>query len=63
MKTSIYTFLHKKWQEENDQGMYMVFMDGRRKAVNDAMVDVHSCDAMYDQEILERVFSEIMHMN
>ena len=63
MKTSIYTFLNEKWQEENEQGIYMVFMDDRRQAINNAMVDALGGDAMYDKETLERLFLQFSLLN
>lgn len=60
MKTSIYTFLHEKWLEEDDDGISAVFISSHRQAILDAMVDVLGRDKLYDLELLERAYSDLM---
>ena len=56
-------FFRKKWQKENDDGMYMVFFDDQRQTIYNSMTETLGGDAMYKQEILERLFSEIALIN
>jgi len=56
MKTSIYTYLHEKWLEGDDD-YSTVFVDDQRRAIIDAMVKALGGDSMYDQETLEIHFS------
>ena len=59
MKTSIYAFLTVKWLEEDIDGVKSVFMDRQNKATYDAMVTTLGRDTMYDQKILEKIYSEV----
>ncbi|MEA1890442.1 MAG: hypothetical protein U9N50_11755 [Pseudomonadota bacterium] len=59
MKTSIYAFLTEKWLEEDVDGLKSVFMDSQHQATYDAMVDTLGSDSMYDQRVLQQVYSEI----
>ena len=59
MKISIYAFLTVKWLEEDIDGVKSVFMDRHNKATYDAMVTTLGRDTMYDQKILEKIYSEI----
>ena len=59
MKTSIYAFLTVKWLEEDVDGVKSVFMDSQNKATYEAMVKTLGNDSMYDQKMLEKVYSEI----
>ena len=63
MKTSIYAFLTVKWLEEDDHGLNSVFMDKEHQATYDAMVGTLGSDSMYDNNDLERLYSEYSHMN
>ena len=59
MKTSIYTFLTAKCLEEYIFGLASVFMDKKNQATYIAMVDALGSDTIYDEEVLERLYSDI----
>ena len=63
MKTSIYTFLTEKWLEEDSDGLKSVFMDRKNQATYIAMVDALGSDSIYDEEVLERLYSDIRTLN
>ena len=59
VKSSIYMFLQKKWLSEDGHSSDAVFMDRRRQAIHDAMIDALDGDRLFDQKTLEHVYSEI----
>jgi len=59
MKTSIYAFLTVKWLEEDVYGVKSVFMDSQNKATYETMVKTLGSDSIYDQKILEKLYSDI----
>ena len=63
MKTSIYTFLTEKWLEEDSDGLKSVFMDRKNQATYIAMVDALGSDSIYDEEVLDRLYSDIRTLN